>query len=101
MSDTASFGENRGHTDSTQPKPQRSERSQSVTDAVVADLQTRRDHGIRKYDTELLTFNGRDPLLDTYQEVLDAVMYLKQCLMERDANAQKGSEESPSTGIVS
>lgn len=84
IEDMASFGENKGHADSTQPKPARSEWSASVTDAVIADMNERRERGIKKYGTELLTFNGRDALLDAYQESLDTTMYLKQALMERD-----------------
>lgn len=83
MSDVAKFGENSGDTDSTQPKPEPSINSMSVTDAVVEDLKQRRDHGRKKYGVELLTYNGRDPVLDAYQEVLDAAVYLKQILMER------------------
>lgn len=99
MSDKASFGENKGHTDSTQPKPARSTISQSVTDAVVADMQTRRETGTKKYGVELLTFNGRDALLEAYQESLDLTMYLKQALMERDADGtKKSTSRSGSTG---
>ncbi len=83
MSDTAKFGDNAGDHDSTQPRPESTERSESVTDAVIADLTLRREHGIGKYGTELKTFNGRDALLDAYQESLDTTVYLKQCLMER------------------
>jgi hypothetical protein len=91
MSDTAKFGENQGHADSTQPKPETTVTSQSVTEAVMLDLHERREYGRRKYGTELMTNNGRDALLEIYQELLDATMYTKQLLMERDAHAQKGS----------
>lgn len=95
MSDQAQFGDNKGHTDSTQPKPVRSVSSQSVTDAVVADMHARRETGTRKYGVELLSFNGRDAILEAYQESLDLTMYLKQALMERDANGEeKGSTAS-------
>lgn len=87
MSDKASFGENQGHADSTQPAPKRGEASASVTDAVVRDLQSRRDHGVGKYGVELLSHNGRDAMLDAYQESLDTTVYLKQCLMERSGAA--------------
>jgi hypothetical protein len=39
--------------------------------------------GIAKYGTPLQTFNGRDPLIDAYQEALDLAVYLKQAIMER------------------
>jgi hypothetical protein len=88
VSDTAKFGENQGHADSTQPQPTRQDVSESVTNAVIADMEERRRHGIKKYNTELLTFNGRDALTDAYQESLDTTMYLKQMLMERDAKKE-------------
>lgn len=81
----AKFGQNAGHHDSTQPKPSQSIDSRSVTDELVSDLLTRREQGIKKYGTELMSHNGRDALLDAYQEVLDTAVYLKQALMERDA----------------
>lgn len=53
-----------------------------VLDAVVSDLQERAIMGKEKYGTFLRTNNGRNALLDAYQEALDLVMYLKQRLME-------------------
>lgn len=82
MSDTASFGQNSSHTDSTQPKP--SAGGQSVTEAVIQDFQTRRKYGIKKYGQELLTVDGRDTLIEIYQELMDAVVYTKKALMERE-----------------
>lgn len=70
-----------------QPAPERTKYSQSVTDAVVKDLQDRREHGKAKYGTELMSHNGRDAMVDAYQEALDLVMYFKQALMERDSRA--------------
>lgn len=68
-----------------QPAPTESRYSQSVTDAVVSDLQLRREHGKAKYGRELMSHNGRDAMVDAYQEALDLVLYFKQALMERDA----------------
>lgn len=42
------------------------------------DLMARRDLGIERYGTELTTENGRDPLVDAYQEALDLALYLRQ-----------------------
>ena len=53
-----------------------------VQSAVIADLVARRDHGIRKYGTALQPHNGRNALLDAYEEVLDLANYLKQRLLE-------------------
>ena len=41
--------------------------------------------GIEKYETPLQTFNGRDGLVDAYQEALDLCVYLRQVLEEREA----------------
>lgn len=73
------------HADSNaQPRPTQCSWSVSVTDAVVADMIQRREHGRAKYGTELMSHNGRDALADAYQEALDLAVYLKQALLERD-----------------
>jgi hypothetical protein len=55
-----------------------------VLPLVMEDLKARDKMGTDKYGTTLQTHNGRDPLLDAYQEALDLVMYLRQTLAERD-----------------
>ena len=55
----------------------------SVLPMVIKDLKSRDMIGRKKYGTTLQTKNGRDALVDAYQEALDLVMYLKQTLMER------------------
>lgn len=55
-----------------------------VQSAVIADIEGRRELGIRRYGTALQPMNGRDALLDAYEEALDLAMYLKQMLIERD-----------------
>lgn len=54
-----------------------------VLPAVIADLNARSIMGKEKYGTVLKTDNGRNALMDAYQESLDLAMYLKQELMER------------------
>jgi hypothetical protein len=72
------------HADShSQPTP--SGNGSPVTVEVIKDMLLRREQGMKKYGTELKTDNGRDALTDLYQELLDAVNYVKQELMERDA----------------
>ena len=66
----------------TRPQTDPTEGRDSVTDAVIKDLADRREMGRAKYGTELKTFNGRSAMVDLYQELLDAVLYLKQFLME-------------------
>ena len=56
-----------------------------VQDAVIADIEERRQLGISRYGTALQPFNGRDALRDAYEEAIDLCMYLKQALIERDA----------------
>jgi len=53
-----------------------------IHDLVREDLRRRKEYGTRKYGTPLQAFNGRNPLLDAYEEVLDLAVYLKQRLVE-------------------
>jgi hypothetical protein len=55
-----------------------------VFPALIADIQAREQRGIATYGRTLQTQNGRDALLDLYDELLDAAVYAKQLLMERD-----------------
>lgn len=70
--------------DGDQPLPTIGRRN--VSEAVKADLDERIALGIQRYGRPLETFNGRDALLDAYQEALDLVHYLKQALLEREAS---------------
>lgn len=56
-----------------------------VQSLVIADIEERRRVGIQRYGTPLQTFNGRDALIDLYQELLDAAMYTRQLIEERKA----------------
>ena len=66
----------------TQPAPTVNDNAY-VQDAVLADIEERKQFGIRKYGTALQVGNGRDMLQDAYEEALDLVIYLKGCLLER------------------
>ncbi len=55
-----------------------------VLPEVMKDLLARDIEGTKKYGTTLQTNNGRNCLLDAYQEALDLVMYLKQALLEQE-----------------
>jgi hypothetical protein len=47
-----------------------------------------RDHaGRKKYGTPLQPRNGRDSLVDAYQEALDLVVYLRNAIEERRLGA--------------
>ena len=49
---------------------------------VSLDLEGRAQFGEKKYGTRLKTNNGRNTILDLYQEILDAINYTKQGLLE-------------------
>jgi hypothetical protein len=55
-----------------------------VWDLVITDMRARDNFGKEKYNTRLQPFNGRDALVDAYQEVLDFAVYLRQLIFERD-----------------
>ena len=50
---------------------------------VLKDMENRRLHGIEKYGVPVQPHNGRDPLIDAYQEALDLCVYLRQAIEER------------------
>jgi hypothetical protein len=53
---------------------------------ICDDLQQRIDWGTNKYGTPLKTHNGRSAKVDGYQEVLDAIHYCQQDLMENNSD---------------
>lgn len=56
----------------------------AVWGLVMNDMIDRDTWGRSKYGTPLQPFNGRDALTDCYQELLDACVYMRQLLFERD-----------------
>jgi hypothetical protein len=56
----------------------------AVKDLVVTDISERAEFGLKKYGTYLQPNNGRDFLIDAYQEALDLVHYLRGLIYERD-----------------
>ncbi len=52
---------------------------------VLADMAERRVAGIAKYSKPLRPDNGRDGLVDAYQEALDLCVYLRQTIEQRKA----------------
>jgi hypothetical protein len=65
------------------PEAMPTEGRQDVLPEIMADLEARSIIGAKKYGTVLQSHNGRNCLMDAYQEGLDLVMYLKQALMEQ------------------
>lgn len=66
-----------------QPMPTTND-SPAIWDLVVADMQARDEVGMHRYGTRLQPHNGRDVLIDLYQELLDAAVYTRQAIYERD-----------------
>lgn len=58
-------------------------RSVPIWELVQADMAERNDAGTAKYGTPLQAHNGRDALVDAYQEALDLCVYLRQAIEER------------------
>lgn len=54
-----------------------------VWELVIEDMRERDRMGRAKYGVPLQAHNGRDPLVDLYQELLDAAVYVRQALEER------------------
>lgn len=51
---------------------------------VHADLDARNRKGRETYGGTLRPFDGRDTLQDLYEELLDAAMYVRKSMWERD-----------------
>lgn len=66
----------------TQPAPTGD--GAEVWPLVIQDMQARDQLGRERYGTPLRAHNGRDALVDRYQELLDACVYARQEIYERD-----------------
>jgi hypothetical protein len=56
----------------------------AIQDLVITDIADRKAVGLERYGTLLQAHNGRDALMDAYQEALDLAIYLRQVIAERD-----------------
>ena len=65
-----------------QPSPTKTQGA-AIWDLVTSDMRDRDKVGRERYGTPLQTNNGRDALVDAYQEALDLVVYLRQAIEER------------------
>ena len=65
-----------------QPPPE-PRSSRPIWELVVEDMQERDRIGRARYGTPLQAHNGRDALVDAYQEALDLAVYLRQAIEER------------------
>lgn len=50
---------------------------------LIEAIRERRELGMRRYGSPLMTHNGRDALQDAWEESLDLAAYLTQLRMER------------------
>lgn len=67
----------------SQPDPKPND-SRPVWELVIEDMQARDKLGRERYGVPLQAGNGRDALRDLYEEILDAAVYARQALAERD-----------------
>ena len=67
-----------------QPAPDETSIHPAVWDLVRQEMLERDREGQRRYGTRLRGFNGRDALVDAFQEALDLCVYLRQAIYERD-----------------
>lgn len=62
---------------------------------IVTDMLARDLLGRERYGTPLTVWNGRDALADAYQEVLDLVVYLEQCVQRVPPSTKKWDPYHP------
>lgn len=70
-------------TDCAGSQPMPIEGKTRIVDLVMVDLKQRAETVRMKYGTYLQSHNGRNALIDAYQEALDLCMYLRQAIEEQ------------------
>lgn len=83
-------GDRRGE---SQPLPTRNN-SVDIQSLVIGDVMRRRQLGIERYGTPVQAHNGRNALLDLYEELIDAAVYCKQLLVEQGNPSVSSSDLS-------
>lgn len=78
-----------------QPPPEKNDLPH-VWDLVIKDMHERDQWAAGKYGTHLQPFNGRDALIDAYQEALDLSVYLRQAMYESHEGLKKKLKEHES-----
>jgi len=71
-----------------------------VWELVVEDMQERDRVGRQRYGTPLQPHNGRDALVDAYQEALDLAVYLRQRIEEEKTGAAPVAVKEALEGIA-
>jgi hypothetical protein len=69
-----------------EPDPKRNT-SRPIWELVIDDMKDRDHFGRMRYGTPLQANNGRDALVDAYQEALDLCVYLRQAIEERQCDS--------------
>ena len=70
--------------DAAKREPMPTKGTVDILPLVIEDFKRRDTVGRKKYGTTLQSHNGRDALMDAYQEACDLVFYLRQVIAERD-----------------
>lgn len=66
-----------------QPPPISNDRP-SIHDLVIQDMQDRKQLGLERHGCPLQAHNGRNGLIDLYQELQDATAYVRQEIEEQN-----------------
>lgn len=72
--------------DATQILPIPHGNGDDIATLVQQDIERRAQVGEKKYGERLMANNGRNALVDAYQEALDLCMYLRQLISEEACN---------------
>lgn len=64
----------------------------SVTNEVLAFIESRRQKGLKTYGKELTPFNGRSALIDLMEELGDALCYAMQLYIETTRGERSGNK---------
>ncbi len=74
-----------------EPEPNPTKGQKTIYPLVIADIEERAKVSKPKYGKYLESHNGRNALIDAYQEVLDLAMYLRQRIEEeKDMREEQG-----------
>jgi hypothetical protein len=88
--------------DPNKPEPAPHGSGREIVPLVIKDLELRSKMGKEKYGETLRAFNGRNPLVDLYQELLDAVQYIRQAIEEqRYINLEATFERVKTDALIS
>jgi hypothetical protein len=71
-----------------------------LIDSIIVDMRERDRIGRERYGVPLTAGNGRDHLVDAYQEALDMLVYLRAELDERDVVFEGPPIDDPDTQSI-